>query len=233
MKFIRIRTILSKQIKETFANKEILIQFLLLPAFACILTNVIQMDDLPHDFFVKMFGAMYIGMAPLVTTASILAEEKESNTLRMLLFSNVKAGEYLFGISLYVFVLCSIGSVIIAMVGGYALEQFLVFVLLSQIGIIISILLGACVGFNAKNQMGATASIMPLMLILAFMPMLATFNETIKKFGDFIYTQQINVMFDSLSFAAFTSEFFLVTGGSVLFAIGLFFYSYRKKGIRI
>lgn len=233
MKLIRIRTVFIKQIKETIVNKEILIQFLLFPIMALVLTNVIELENVPQDFFVKIFGAMYIGMAPLVTTASIISEEKESNTLRMLLFSNVKAGEYLLGISSYVFLLCMLGVLSLGFIAGYALEQLFVFMLLSMVGIIISILVGACVGLNSRSQMNANATAIPLMMVFSFVPMISTFNETIRNFADFIYTQQINSMFEHLSFDAFTGQYFLVMGCSMVFVLVLFFYSYRKKGIQM
>ena len=43
------------------------------------------MDNMPDNFFVNLFGIMYIGMTPLVCVSSIIAEEKECNTLRVLL----------------------------------------------------------------------------------------------------------------------------------------------------
>lgn len=233
MKTIRIRTVFMKQIKETIVNKEILIQFMLFPVMAGILTNTVEMSDVPSDFFVKIFASMYIGMAPLLITSSIIAEEKESNTLRMLRFSNVKAGEYLLGISAYVYLLCSIGVLILGLIAGYSFEQLLIFVGLSKIGFIISILIGACVGLNSRSQMNANATIVPLMMVFSFVPMIATFNETISEAGAYIYTQQINMMYHSLRFDAFTTQYFLVMGGSIAIALGLFFYSYKKKGIRI
>lgn len=232
MKRIRIWTVFMKQVKETMVNKEILIQFILFPIVAWILTSAIDLEGMPHDFFVRIFAAMYIGMAPFITTSTIIAEEKESNTLRMLLFSNVKAGEYLLGISMYVYVLCSLGILAFGILGGYGFEQLLVFMILSKIGIIISILIGACVGMNSTSQMNANSTAIPMMMIFSFIPMICTFNETFSKFGDFIYTQQIKLMYENLSFDAFTEQYFLVMGCTIILAFAIFFYIHRKKGIQ-
>lgn len=52
---------------------------------------------------------MYIGMASLTSVASIISEEKEKNTLRVLQMSNVKAFEYLISNAIYVASVCMVG----------------------------------------------------------------------------------------------------------------------------
>lgn len=49
------------------------------------------------------FITMHIVMIPIINMANIIAEEKEKNTLRVLIMSNVKPMEYLIGIGLSVF----------------------------------------------------------------------------------------------------------------------------------
>ena len=46
------------------------------------------------------------------------------------------------------------------------------------VGIIISMLVSAVIGFFSKNQMSATSVTVPVMIIFSFLPMLAMFNET-------------------------------------------------------
>lgn len=229
MKVSHIRVLFMKQVKDTLKNKGILIQFLMFPLMTLLMVKSIQLEDMPSDFFVKMFGSMYLGMAPLVSMSSILAEEKEQNTLRMLLFSNVKASEYLIGIGGYVFLCCTLGSLMMGLLGNYTPSQFLVFMISSISGILISILLGAFIGVRTRNQMEATSFMMPLMMIFSFMPMLSTFNDTIARIGDFIYTQQINLFFEHLTLSMMSLKGILVIVGSLIAACMLFVLSYRKK----
>ena len=93
-----ILVVFKKQLRDTLKNITILIQFVLFPAFALIMEYFIDIDDMPEYFFVKLFAVMYIGMAPLTATAAIIAEEKEKNTLRVLMNANIRPWQYLIGV---------------------------------------------------------------------------------------------------------------------------------------
>ena len=106
--------IFKKQLKDTFKNKTVLIQFLMFPVMTLIMENCVNIPDMPELFFTKLFAVMYMGMAPLTSVASIISEEKEKNTLRVLMMANVKPWEYLSGVGIYVWTLCMAGAGIMA-----------------------------------------------------------------------------------------------------------------------
>lgn len=186
---------------------------------------------MPENFFVTLFGTMYIGMAPLISMSSIISEEKEYNTLRVLLMSNVKAAEYLIGISSYVVFLCTLGAIVIGLQGNYNSTELVWFTITMAIGIIISTLIGAVVGVYSKNQMTATSISVPLMGVFSFMPMLAFFNEEIGKVSKYIYSQQINDWISNLSDLEITSESMIILAANFLIALILFVLFYSKKGL--
>lgn len=70
---------------------------------AVIMAKFVEVPGMPPTHFVKMFAGMFVGMSPLVATVSILSEEKNEGTLRVLFMSNVKSMEYLLAIGSYVF----------------------------------------------------------------------------------------------------------------------------------
>ena len=79
-----------KQAKDTMKNKTILIQFVMFPALAVIMENFMSIEGMTEHFFVKMFAAMYVGMAPLISMSAVLAEEKEKYTKYTQMMEQVK-----------------------------------------------------------------------------------------------------------------------------------------------
>ena len=223
-----ILTIIKKQIRDTVKNKPVLIQFLMFPMMTLIFENAIDVD-MPEFFFVKMFSSMFVGMAPLVATASIISEEKEKNTLRVLMMAGVRPFEYLIGVSVYIWVLCMAGSAVM----GTALPSGDIpfFMTMMGAGCIISIFIGACIGIFAKNQMVTTSLMMPVMMVLSFSPMLASFNDKIEKAARFIFTQQIKVAVDGMSFESAGRFGVCVLIANAALALVLFFAAFRKKGL--
>lgn len=227
-----IGIIFRKTMKDTGKNVALLIQFIMFPLMAVIMENAIQIEDLPEHFFVGMFAVMHIGMAPLNVTTAVIAEEKEKNTLRVLLFGGVRPAEYLIGISGYIFSACMIGTVIFAVLGNYQGTEFVLFLLIMAAGIIVSMLLGAVIGIQSKSQITATTIMTPVMMVFAFLPMLSMFNDTIAKIADIAYSQQIQLLLNGLaSQTAPEAKSLIVITASALIATVMFAVAYRKTGL--
>ena len=221
--------IIKKQIRDTLKNKMVLIQFILFPVMTLVMENAINIDEMPELFFTKLFSVMYMGMAPLTSTASIISEEKEKNTLRVLTMANVKPWEYLLGVGIYVWVICMIGAGVMAT--GMKNEDIPYYLLVMAVGFGISILAGACIGIFARNQMTATSIVMPVMLVFAFSPMLAMFNESIEKVARFAYTQQLKTLMDDTTFDGIRIDSILILAVNAAMMAVLFFIAFRKKGL--
>lgn len=224
-----ICTIFVKQIKDTLKNKAVLIQFLMFPLMAVIMENIVPNDAMPEHFFAKLFAVMYVGMAPLVSTSSIIAEEKEQNTLRVLMMSNVTPMQYLLGIGSYVWLLCMLGVLVFGSCSSYSAPEFALFLLIMAVGILLSILLGGIIGICSKNQMAATSLTVPIMLVFSFLPMFAMFNETIAKLAKFIFSQQIFLLINGIGENKAETETIIILGINVLLALALFLIAYKKK----
>jgi ABC-2 type transport system permease protein len=231
MSWNKIYAIFNKQLKDTLKNRSVLIQFLMFPIMAIIMQNSVKMQGMPENYFVTLFASMYIAMAPITSMAAIISEEKEKNTLRVLLMSNVKPMEYLIGVGGYVCLICMMGSFVFAAVGHYhgvALFQFLGVML---IGIMISILIGSAIGTWSKNEMMATSLAVPIMMIFSFLPMLATFNGAIKKVSIFAYSQQIYSLISEVGKLQISTECILVVCVNFLIILALFITAYRRSGL--
>lgn len=229
-----IEAVLWKQIRDTFKNKAIFIQFVMFPLMVCIMENAVIMEDMPENFFVKLFAAMYVGMAPLMVMASIISEEKENGTLKMLLMSDVKPSEYLFGTGGYIWVICMLGSCVFAIVGQYQGKTLAAFLFIMAAGIVASLLIGAAVGTWSRNQMMATSIGVPVMMVFAFLPMLSMFNETIKKMARIVYSEQISILLNRLGeemTEAVQAENVLIILFNMAAALVCFILAYRKCGL--
>ena len=226
-----IKAIFLKQLGDTLKNKTVLIQFLMFPVLVIIMENAIKFDDMPEHFFTKLFAVMFVGMAPLTCMSAIIAEEKEKNTLRVLMMSNVKPGEYLVGVGAYVFVMCAFGTAVFAAVGGYTGADLAVFIAVMSVGIILSELTGAIVGVFSRNQMTATSIAVPVMMIFAFLPMLSMFNDTIRTAARVTYSQQLSELINGIGASEISAESLIVIAINLVLAVVLFTAAYRRKGL--
>ena len=215
-----IKAVFLKQVKDVIKNKTILIQFVMFPMLAVIMENMVVIEGMPAHFFVRMFSFMYIGMAPLVSMAAILAEEKEVCTLKMLLMSDVKPVEYLLGTGSCVLFACMAGACVFGIVGEYEGKNFLSF-----------LVIGAAIGTWSRNQMMATSIGVPVMLVFAFLPMLSMFNETIGRVAKFTYSEQISILIGGLGQNGAGLENVVIILFNIAAAFGCFVLAYRRCGL--
>lgn len=224
-------TIFRKQLKDTLKNKTVLIQFVLLPALTFVMTHTVQIQDMPEHFFVTLFASMYIGMAPLTSMAAVIAEEREQNTLRVLLMSNVKPWEYLAGVGSYIWLMCMAGAGVICAADTYSAGERLVFMGVMAAGIFVSLLTGAAVGAWSRTQMMAISLSLPVMIVFSFAPMLSLFNRTVANIARFLYSEQISRMLHQVGQFRLTAESVCVIAANMLLAAVLFAAAYRKSGL--
>ena len=220
---------MKKQFRDTLKNKTILIQFLMFPMLTLVMENAIHIKDMPEHFFVKLFAVMFIGMAPLTAATAILSEEKEKNTLRVLMMADMKPWEYLTGVGIYIWLICMAGAGVMA--SCIETSGRLFFLGMMGIGIAISIVAGACIGIFSGNQMMATSLQMPCMMIFSFAPMLAMFNEDIRRISDIFYTQQLKCVFDQMSLDGFGTNGAMIVCVNAVICVIMFAVAYRKKGL--
>lgn len=229
-----IIAILGKQVKDTFKNKTILIQFLMFPIIAIIMENTVKIEGMPDNYFVNLFASMYIGMAPLTSMASIISEEKEKNTLRVLLMSQVKPMEYLIGTGSYIWAICMLGACVLGLTGTYEGKELAIFLGIMAVGILASLLVGAAIGTWSHNQMSATSLTVPVMFVFSFLPMLSMFNETIEKIARLVYSGQIYTIINQMGYQTGTMieislENVAVVGINMAVALLFFGYAYKRS----
>lgn len=226
-----IKAVFTKQIIDTMKNKTVFIQFLMFPIMTIIMENAVKLEDMPEHFFVKLFSVMFIGMAPLTCISAIISEEKEKNTLRVLMMSNVKPWQYLVSTGTYIFIMCMIGTIVFAMLGQYKNSELITFIFSMISGILLSELIGAVIGIFSRNQMTATSLTIPIMMIFSFVPMLSMFNQSIKKIAGIIYSQQISDLINGIGTSEISAKSIIVISVNFVLGLVLFAVAYKKKGL--
>lgn len=231
MNMNNIAAIFKKQIRDTLKNKTILIQFIMFPILTLIMCNTVKINEMPQNFLVNLFATMYIGMAPLTSMAAIISEEKEKNTLRVLMMSNVKPYEYLLGIGSYTWSVCMAGAAIICLPGRYSPKERLIFMGIMAVGILTSLLAGAAIGTFSKTQMMATSVTLPIMMALSFLPMMSLFNDTVAKVAKITYTEQISQLLSQIANIQPGFGTIAILAANILLFAALFTAAYRKCGL--
>lgn len=226
------KTIFVKQAKDMFRNPGVLVMFIIFPAVALIMTQLIakQNDSIPYNMFVTMMAAIFAGMGLITSMAGIIAEDIEHKSLRFLVIAGVKPHEYLLGTGGFVLLAGTITSVIFGLIGNFSAMELLKFLTVMILSVAASIILGATIGILAKNQQAATAIGMPIAVILGFTPMVASFNETVAKVAEILYTQQLNVIVNDFS-ASFGKAIAVIMVNIAVFVV-LFILAYRRKGLK-
>jgi ABC-2 type transport system permease protein len=82
----------------------------------------------------------------------------------------------------------------------------------------------------SKNSQAAGGLAMPFAIIMGFTPMIAGFNETVEKFANVLYTQQINVIVNDFSVSIWKPLLIVLTNIAVFTVI--FILAYRKRGLK-
>lgn len=230
MKLNAFSAIAYKQFKDIFKNKTILLQFLLFPLIAILMLVVVPDEEIKSSIPI-MFATIFIGMTPLSCMASIIAEEKEKNTLTALKFAFVKSFEYLLGIGSVIFLACTVIALIFALIISEDIFIKIKFFLLLVLGLIPSMVLGSVLGILSKNQMSIASIVSPISLIISLLPLFSTFNENIRMISRFIYTQQINDLLNNINDEFNLNKVLVIVGNIFLFVI-LFVIVYKKKGLK-
>jgi len=225
------KAIFVKQLKDTYNNMGVLIQFAIFPLVALAMTVFVARGDdyMPDTMFVNMMSAAFAGMALIPTVANIVAEDKEKKSLRFLAMAGLKPASYILGVGGVMFVASMVPVVAFAFIGGLEGNTLRNFVAIMMSGVAASIMLGLSIGILAKNQQAAAGLAMPIAMLLGFGPMISDFNETVHEVMLFFYTQQFNEVNNNPD--ALTRPF-LVMGANILVLVVFFSIVYKKKGLK-
>lgn len=163
MRINKIKALFKLGLQDLLKNMNVLIYIIMPIGFAFLYSN---MGGMNKDYIFSLCVLLMLAMVPVALMGTIIAEEKEKNTLRTLVLNGVKATEILIAKALITLLFVVIDNIIIFFIIGLPMTNFLVYQLVCfAVGFAV-ILFGAVVGLCAKNQMSAGLLSMPFMIIL-------------------------------------------------------------------
>ena len=183
----KIATLFKKDFRDTSKNMNVMI-LLLLPPFFALLYSLVDFGGMYLDsrFVLLLTVLMNVSLVPVSFLATIIAEEKEKNTLRTLMLSNVTAGEFLLSKALLTFLYMQAVNVILYFLTRQPADGVGRFLLVTSLSCICVILIGACMGMIAKDQMSTGVISVPFSMLLLLPPMFGQMNESVARFARFI-----------------------------------------------
>ncbi len=226
-----IKAIFIKQAKDLVKNPMILIEFIIFPVVAWVMTALVAKPnpDIPNNMFISMMAPIFAGMALITVMTASISEDIERKSLRFLIMAGVKPHQYLIGSGGFQLIAGMVVTIWFALLGDFTGQEFLKFFIVMFVGVIASILLGASIGMLSKNSQSATATAMPFALILGFVPMLAQFNESLRTIANVLYTQQLNVIIND--FTANFGQALIVIAANIAVLMVVFIIASRRKGL--
>ncbi|MCL2427217.1 MAG: ABC transporter permease [Oscillospiraceae bacterium] len=243
------KAVFKKQFKDTLKNPAQLIQFIIFPLIAFVMSALIVTDfeGVPDDIaeiiaasmptinMVTMQATVFVGMGLITVIPGIISEDMEKKSLRFLMMAGVKPVSYLLGVSGVLFFVSFFTSIAFSFISEFSGLDFWIFTGAMMSGVAASIILGGMFGILAGNQQAASGLVLPIALILGFGPMIAQFNDTVANILHVSYTQQLNVIADYLTLGGGDTplwQSFAIMWANVAVLGVLFALIYRKKGLK-
>lgn len=225
-----------KDLKDMLKNINAAIMFLLPLLFAVLYTQVMDIKSVMGSAYLLMMTVvMNMCMSPLSLLPMIIAEEKEKNTLRTLMLSNVSASEFIAGKVLAVYTVMELVNVLLFFIIGLPVSQLPAFILITTLGSICLLIIGAVFGLISRDQMSTSMYSVSAMLFFLFPALLQSMNSF---FGLLAKIVPTTVIFDLFNYMTLGNAQLLdwVKGiGIVLawtgIALAFFVIVYRKKGV--
>lgn len=133
---------------------------------------------------------MNLGMCGIYCPSLLLAEEKEKNTLRVLMTSSVNSLEFFAGSVLPVFFITVLINFLLIPISGFAMDggQLGLFALVSVIASLTSCIIGMTLGIFAKNQVSAGTITTPVLLLLVMVPIFGDVVEALSGLSEYVFT---------------------------------------------
>lgn len=186
--FRKLNALLWLRLQVLISNSTLLVT-LLLPFGLTVLQNeFLNKSGELSMFLLSMSLTMVLSMGSGYMVSIMMAEDKEKRNLKSLILSGVTATEYTFSMLVLPMLIMLLGMILLPIylkvdLSGYLLAYVIYLVLATISVIFLNLLIGAVSDTQSKAQV---YSLFP-MLIVSFLPMIASQNDMVQKVVDYSF----------------------------------------------
>ncbi|WKK68490.1 ABC transporter permease [Brochothrix thermosphacta] len=236
----KVKVIFMMKLRMILANLSIMIGPLMALGFVFMYRKIMpsggnaEEAQFMQSYFLQLGLLFNIMMTGIMASSMPLAEEKEKNTLRVLMTSSVKGSEFFIGSMAPVLLIMVIVNILLLPVSGVSGINIGLYILITTFSSLITLIIGGIVGLVANTQMTASLLSVPLMMVLMMIPLFSNMNEGMAKVADYLYT---GGMSESIANLASKSADPISTHTVIVHFIWLivslvaFLYYYKRRGL--
>ncbi len=233
-KFKRILAIVLKELQDIKKNPNILIMYAL-PVFLTFLWHNILpvMEETVALSFGLLFLVVMVGM---YVPSIMIAEEKEKNTMEVLLLSPATPLEVIIGKGLLTFLSIIMVALLLIFITGNQDGALFLIILATALTVIFAIMVGMIVGLVAKDQRSTGIIGMPVYLLLLIIPQTAGLEQgVLQRLAYLLPTYHYLLLLEKTLTAEITTALYLTGLGFILFSslviLALLLYCYQRRGL--
>ncbi len=230
----RIQAIMIKEIQDIKSNSNIMVMYLMPILFTYIWETFIP--EMPAGFGAA-FGLIFlVVMVGMYVPSMLIAEEKEKNTMEVLMLSPARPIEIFVGKGILTIFSIIIISFVIALMVGMSPINLLIIIIATTLTSTFAIFVGMIVGLISPNQMSTGVVGLPVYLLLLLIPQLSGMGVTVVDFiARFLPTYYfLNILELTLIEGVKISDLYFhlsIISLSSVIILGVLLYIYRKKGL--
>lgn len=233
MRLYKVKALFKLGMEDLLKNLNVFIYVILPIAFAFLYAN---MGNTAKEYLFSICTLLTLSMVPVALMGTIIAEEKEKNTLRTLMLNDVKASEILFAKAMICMLFVVIDNLLIYFILELPMDHFILYQLVSFVTGLAVILFGAFVGLLAKNQMSAGLLSMPFMIIFMAPMFIMMFKDKLAEtISSLLPTDAMMELFLCITKNTLTISKIgipcMIIGVWLVLSIILFQFAYKKVGV--
>ncbi|QHT46324.1 ABC transporter permease [Bacillus sp. SB49] len=240
----KIKAIVGMKFQTLLSNTSVMLAPILALGFVFAIKNLMPDLDVSEEginfstnAYALSFGIVFnIAIAGISMSSGPLAEEKEKNTLRVLMTSSVNGLEYLIGTLLPPLLILILVNILMIPVSGSSFGdvQFGSYLLLTTVASLISLIIGYIIGILTKNQTQTSLYTMPITLLLTSVPALKLFQEDLSAMLDYTYTGVLtnfsNSIYSEIGYQWNLTDISVLSGWFII-SLVIFIFAYKKNGL--